>query len=275
MPDVSFREIIMRLLNIASGSAGNATYIGTDNTHILIDTGVTRKRMVEGLKKASLSLDDIDAILITHEHSDHIASLGVLERTREIPVYATPGTIEAVKNYSPHGKYDHEVLNAIEADKEFRIKDINIRAMRIDHDAAEPVCFRLDGGGKSAAVVTDLGEYNEYLIDGLKGLDMLMLEANHDIRMLQTGPYPYPVKMRILGSGGHLSNEASGMMLSRLLHDEIKHIMLAHISRENNTRDIAKMAVENEIELSDNKYRVGDFEIVTLAQNDTSRLFEI
>lgn len=265
----------MRLLNIASGSSGNATYIGTDKTHILVDTGLSRKRILEGLDKASLTLDDIDAILITHEHSDHVAGLGVIERTREIPVYATAGTVEAIKAYSSNGKFNHDVLNVIEPDVEFRINDMSVKAMNIGHDAAQPVCFRFESGAKSAAIVTDLGGYDDYLLENLKDLDMIMLEANHDVRMLQAGPYPYPLKMRILGSGGHLSNEDSGTMLSDILHDDIKHIMLAHISRENNTRDIAKMAVENEVELSDNKYRAKDFEIVTLSQEVISPIFEV
>lgn len=265
----------MRLLNIASGSSGNATYIGDGDTHILIDAGVSRKRILEGLREADISLEDLDAILVTHEHADHISSLGVLERTREIPVYATGGTIRGIRECRSIGTFNYDVLHPITADDPFRIRDLTIRPLQTDHDAREPVCFRVDSASASCAVVTDLGEYNDYLLQNLQELDMLMLESNHDVRMLETGPYPYPLKMRILGKYGHLSNESSGMFLSALLHDKIKHILLGHISKENNTRELAKMAVENEVTASDTPYRAGDFELRTLRQDRFSGLLEV
>ncbi len=265
----------MRLLNIASGSTGNATYIGNDHTHILVDTGISRKRILEGLNKAGLTLNDIDAILVTHEHIDHIATLGVLERTREIPVYATAGTIEGIKQCKSLGSFDTSVLHSVKIDTPFKINDLEIKPLKVYHDAKEPVCYRVNDGKSSLAIVTDLGEYNDYLLENLKDLDILMLESNHDVRMLETGPYPYPLKMRILGKYGHLSNENSGAFLSQLLHDQIKHILLGHISRENNTRDLAKMAVENEVDAADNQYKSGDFEIKTLKHDDSSEIAEV
>ncbi len=265
----------MRLLNIASGSTGNATYIGNDHTHLLIDAGISRKRILEGLAQADLSLEDIDAILVTHEHMDHISSLGILERTREIPVYATEGTIEEIKRCKSLGSFNMDVLHPIRADETFSVKDFSIRSLKIDHDAKDPVCFRFEEDGKSCAVVTDLGEYNDYLLENLKNLDILMLESNHDVRMLETGPYPYPLKMRIMGKYGHLSNEHSGMFLSQLLHDKIRHILLGHISRENNTRELAKLAVENEVNAADNEYKAGDFDIRTLRYDRTSEVYEV
>ncbi|MBR3245795.1 MAG: MBL fold metallo-hydrolase [Parasporobacterium sp.] len=265
----------MRFLNIASGSRGNATYIGSGNTHILIDTGISRKRILEGLAKAGLKLEDIDAILVTHEHIDHISSLGVVERTREIPVYATEGTIVGIRNCKTVGKFNSDVLHSVKIDRTFTIKDLVVHPLSVDHDANEPVCFRIEDGKHSCAVVTDLGEYNSYLINNLKELDILMLESNHDVRMLEAGPYPYPLKMRILSQLGHLSNESSGMFLSELLHDRIRHIMLGHISRENNTRELAKLAVENEVEASNTKYRARDFEIRTLRDDQPSKVLEV
>lgn len=265
----------MRFLNIASGSTGNATYIGSDHTHILVDSGISRKRILAGLNEAGLTLQDIDAILITHEHMDHISSLGVLERTREIPVYASEGTIREILRSNSIGNFNADVLHSVKIDTAFQIGDLNIKPLKVDHDAREPVCYHIEQGGKSCAIVTDLGEYNEYLMENLKGLDLLMLESNHDIRMLETGPYPYPLKMRILGKYGHLSNENSGEFLAKLLHDDIRHILLGHISRENNTRDLAKMAVENEVDAADNKYKAGDFEIKTLRHDAASEILEV
>ena len=263
----------MRFLNIASGSTGNVTYIGSDHTHILVDTGVSRKRILAGLNEAGLTLQDIDAILVTHEHMDHISALGVLERTREIPVYATEGTIEEIRQASSIGNFNTDVLHSVKIDTPFEIGDLKIKPLKVDHDAKEPVCYRIEQGAKSLAIVTDLGEYNEYLMKNLKDLDLLMLESNHDIRMLETGPYPYPLKMRILGKYGHLSNENSGEFLSKLLHDDIRHILLGHISREN--RELAKMAVENEVDTADNKYKAGDFEIKTLRHDAASEILEV
>ena len=264
----------MRLLNIASGSSGNSTYIGNESTHILVDAGISRKRIMEGLADADISFCDIDALLITHEHIDHISSLGVLARTRNIPIYATEGTIKGILACNSLGSYDRELLVPVMADKEISVGNIKVKPLSIPHDANDPVCYKFDDGRSKAAVVTDLGEYDDRLADELSGMDMLMLEANHDVRMLEAGPYPYKVKQRILGRYGHLSNENSGRFLSRLLHDNIKSIILAHVSRENNTRDLAKLAVENEVDMSDNKYKAKDFEMNVASQWRPTGVFE-
>lgn len=257
----------MRLLNIASGSSGNSTYVGNENTHLLVDTGISRKRVLNGLREAELDISDISAILITHEHIDHIKSLGVIERTREIPVYATKGTIEGIISNRNLGEFNKDVLIPVEADQSFCVGNISVRPLKVSHDANEPVCFRFEDKKSSMAIVTDLGEYNDYLMNGLKDLDILMMEANHDIRMLEVGPYPYSLKQRILGRRGHLSNEDSGRFLGSLLHDNIKKIILGHLSKENNTRELAKLSVETEINYADNAYKAGDFDI-SIARDD-------
>ena len=265
----------MRVKNIASGSKGNATYVGTENTHILIDTGISRKRIAGGLAEVGLALSDIDAILVTHEHADHISGLGVLERTREIPVFATAGTIEGIRSQNLCGGFNADVLTPVSADEPFVVGDISVLPISVCHDANEPVCFRLENGTSSFAVVTDLGEYNSYLTENLKGLSGILLEANHDVRMLEVGRYPYYLKQRILGRFGHLSNESSGRFLSGLLHDNIRHIMLGHLSEENNTRELAQLTVELEIDAADNVYSRRDFEICVASTYHTSALAEI
>lgn len=262
----------MRIKNIASGSRGNATYIGSENTHILIDTGISRKRILEGLAQAGLSLADIDAILITHEHADHISGLGVLERTREIPVYATKGTIRGICSENICGDFNTDVFAPISADEPFCVGDISVLPISTWHDANEPVCFRLENGSSSFAVVTDLGECNDYLAENLSGLSGILLEANHDVRMLEVGRYPYYLKQRILGRFGHLSNESSGRFLSGLLHDNIKYIMLGHLSEENNTKELAQLTVELEIDAADNVYKRDDFEICVASAYHPSEL---
>jgi len=265
----------MRLLNIASGSTGNSTYIGTSTAHVLIDAGISRKRIFAGLNEAEVTYDDIDGILVTHEHIDHIATLGVLERTREVPIYATRGTIDEIKKCKSLGKMPEDVFIEIEAGKEFTIKDITFLPISTSHDSKDPVCYKFKNKGKTGAVVTDLGVYDDRLVQNLKNLDMLLLEANHDVRMLEVGPYPYMLKRRILGELGHLSNEASGQLLSQIIHDNLVNIMLGHLSRENNTSDLALLAVRNEIDAAENEFKSKDFDIKTAFYDRTSKLIEV
>ena len=265
----------MRFLNIASGSSGNATYIGTENTHILIDAGISRKRINEGLAKADVSLHDLDAILITHEHIDHISAVGVLERTRPIPVYATRGTIEGILACPLLGDYPKDLFIAIDTDDPFVVGDISLQAFSISHDAADPVCYRFESAGRRGAIVTDLGTYDFDLVDRLQDLDLLMLEANHDKRMLEVGPYPYPLKRRIMGERGHLSNEDAGGFLSQILHDKLNQILLGHLSRENNTRELALLSVMTEIDGADVPYKGTDFPILTARHDQTTQVFEV
>ena len=265
----------MVIKNIASGSSGNVTYVGTDSTHILIDSGVSRKRISDGLAELGLKIKDLDAILVTHEHIDHISSIGVIERSAQIPIYATRGTLDGIRNTKSLGEFDKDVMFYVEAEQNYRIGDIEICPLSVSHDANEPVCYKVENNGRSFAVVTDLGVYDEHLIGRLMGLDGILLEANHDVRMLEVGPYPYPLKQRILGRYGHLSNESCGRLLAHLLHDNIKYIMLGHLSKENNTRELAKLAVETEIAMADNDYMPGDFDIRVAYRDRTSETVEI
>lgn len=265
----------MRFLNIASGSSGNATYIGTEDTHILIDAGISRKRINDGLAKADVTLNDLDAILITHEHIDHISALGVLERTHPVPIYATRGTIEGILSCPMLGDYPKDLFVEIDPDVPFTVGDVSLQAFSISHDAADPVCYRFESGGRKGAIVTDLGMYDSDLADRLLGLDLLMLEANHDKRMLEVGPYPYPLKRRIMGERGHLSNEDAGGFLSRVLHDKMNQILLGHLSRENNTRELALLSVMTEIDGADVPYRGNDFPIITARHDQSTEVFEV
>lgn len=265
----------MKMCSIASGSSGNCTYVGTDVTHLLVDAGISGKKTVEGLNQLGLTGNDIDGILITHEHSDHINGLGVMCRKFGIPVYGTRGTIEAVKKVSNLGKIDDSLFHVINADEKFTLKDVIVNPMKISHDAAEPTAYRFQHGNKRMAIATDMGIYDDYTVECLKGMDVLLLEANHDINMLQVGPYPYYLKQRILGSRGHLSNELSGRLLSRLLHDNLKTVILGHLSRENNLAELAYETVRLEISMADNKYHPDDFLMFVANRSEISRAVEI
>lgn len=275
----------MRFCSIASGSSGNCIYVGSDTTHILVDVGISGKRTEAGLKELELSMRDIDGIFITHEHADHIAGLGVLARKYEIPIYATGGTIEAIRQTASVGKIPEELYHPIYPEEKIVIKDLVCNPMRISHDAAEPVAYRIGHGKKHVGIITDLGNYNDYTVESLKGMDALLLEANHDVNMLQVGPYPYRLKQRILGDKGHLSNERAGQLLCRLLHDGLQTVMLGHLSKENNLPELAYEAVRVEVELlhrqsseeffSESSIKPGDFPLLVASRSEPSQIIHI
>ncbi|MBP5197895.1 MAG: MBL fold metallo-hydrolase [Lachnospiraceae bacterium] len=265
----------MRLCSIASGSSGNCIYVGSDTTHLLVDVGISGKRTEAGVNSLGLSMKDIDGIFITHEHADHISGLGVIARKYQIPIYATKGTIESIKKCTTIGKIDEDLFIPVKADEKCIVKDLGVNPMRISHDAAEPVAYRFNYGKHKVAVCTDLGVYTDYTVECLQGLDAVLLEANHDVKMLQVGPYPYYLKQRILGDRGHLSNENSGRLLSSILHDDLKAVILGHLSKENNIPELAYEAVRMEVTMGDNPYRGEDFNISVAKRSEVSPVVEI
>ena len=251
----------MRLCSIASGSSGNCIYVGSDCAHVLIDAGISGRRVEAGLNSLELTGRDLDGILITHEHSDHIKGLGVIARKYGIPIYATVGNVDAMVRSGSLVKIPEGIFREIREDEPFLIKDLVVNPFTIPHDAAQPVGYRLECGEHSVGIATDLGKYNEYIIENLQNLDALLLEANHDIRMLQVGRYPYYLKQRIMGDRGHLSNENAGQLLCRLLHDNLKAVFLGHLSKENNYEELAYETVCSEVTMGDNPYKSKDFKI--------------
>ena len=265
----------MRFCSIASGSSGNCIYVGSDTTHLLVDVGISGKRVKEGLEKLGVKPEELDGIFITHEHSDHISGLGVLARKYGIPIYGTKGTLEAIRQSSSVGRIDEGLFSEIKADERVMIKDLGLNPMRISHDAAEPVAYRISHGKKQLGIVTDLGCYNDYIVEGLKGMDALLIEANHDVNMVQVGPYPYSLKKRILGDRGHLSNELSGKLLCRLLHDRMQTVVLGHLSKENNLPELAFETVRVELIMADTGYRPEDFSIKVASRSQMSEIIHI
>lgn len=243
------------MCSIASGSSGNCVYVGNENTNIIIDAGISGKRIVEGLSGIGVDPSDLDAILITHEHSDHISGLGVMARRYEIPIYATVETIHAILRTKSVGKIKKELFHIVEADSPVDVKDMSITPFSISHDASNPVCYTVSSNEHKIGVATDLGTYDDYIISNLEGCEMLLLEANHDINMLEVGNYPYILKRRILGEKGHLSNDNSGRLIDRLLTSQLKYIFLGHLSKENNYPELAYETVKYELEETKNPYR--------------------
>ncbi len=264
----------MRFTSIASGSSGNCTYIGSNNTHILVDVGISKKRIEEGLNKLDLSFNDISGIFVTHEHADHIAAIRTILKKYDIPVYATGGTIEGIRESDKKGEISGADFVQVTVDNPVTVGDLTVNPMRISHDAYEPCGYRIYCGDRKIGVATDLGCYDEYTVDALTGCDALLLEANHDIRMLQTGPYPYYLKSRILSDKGHLSNDKSSELLCRLLHDGMQGIFLGHLSKENNMPELAYETVRVGIELGDVPYHGNDFRIMVADRTEMSPVLE-
>ncbi len=264
----------MKLCSIASGSSGNCIFAGSETTGILIDAGISGKRIEAGLNSIDRKTAEMDAIFVTHEHIDHIAGLGVLARRYGIPIYTTQGTYDAVLKTKSVGKMPEGLFRPVTPDTDVQVGDLNIHPFSISHDAADPVGYRVESGDKKAAVATDLGFYNDYITEQLTGLDALLLESNHDVRMLEVGSYPYHLKQRILGKRGHLSNESAGQLLCSVLHDNLKHIVLGHLSRENNYPSLAFETVCSEVTMGDNPWKAGDFHISVAKRDEPGALLE-
>lgn len=265
----------MELCSIASGSSGNCIYAGTADCHLLIDAGISGKRIEAGLNEIGLKTEEMDGILITHEHSDHIKSLGVIARKYGIPMYGTQGTIDWIIRHQAIGNVDESLFHVIAPEAEFTLGDLKIQPIATSHDAAEPVAYILRSGEKSMGVITDLGTYDDHIVDHLQRLDVLLLEANHDVHMLQAGRYPYPLKQRILSERGHLSNEDSGRLLGSVLHDRFQKVVLGHLSEENNYPNLAYETVRLEVTMGDNPYKGSDFPIVVAKRHEVSELVSI
>ncbi len=216
---------------LASGSKGNAIFVSSGSTSILIDAGLSGIEIERRLKSRGLSPKDLDAILVSHEHTDHIQGVGVLSRRFNLPVYmnsktegiAFPqiGKVRNVKNFA--------------CGSTFRIGDLAIHPFSISHDAEDPAGFTVNRNGATIGIATDLGIATAMVKEHLKGCGLLILEANHDEEMLINGPYPWSVKQRVKSRTGHLSNAASKTLLSEIQHDRLKHVILAHLSETNNT----------------------------------------
>ena len=213
---------------LASGSKGNAIYISDGLTAILIDAGLSATEIKRRLKSRGLNPKDLDAILVTHEHSDHIQAVGVLSRQLKLPVYLSRNIEKKVSMGSIHE------IRTFKSGLTFQIKNLAVRPFAVSHDAADPVGFTIGQNGSRIGVATDLGTVTPRVKENLKHCHLLILEANHDPDMLINGPYPRYLKQRIRSSSGHLSNGQSKRLLMELQHKDLEHVILAHLSQTNN-----------------------------------------
>lgn len=229
----------MKLCSIASGSSGNCIYVGSEQTNVLVDVGISAKRIECGLNSIDIKPDTIQAILVTHEHSDHVSSLGIMARRYQIPIYATAETVNSILKIKNIGALPEGIFHYIKPNEPFMINDINVEPFSTSHDASNPVCYTMQADGHKVGIATDLGKYDDYIVSKLEGSEVLLIEANHDVNMLMVGKYPYYLKQRILGDRGHLSNDSSADLISKLINKNLKQILLAHLSKENNYEELA------------------------------------
>lgn len=226
----------VKACSLVSGSSGNSIYIATDSTAVLVDAGSSCKRLENNMAKQDIDPNTIDAILITHEHSDHIGAVSVLARRYDIPVYSTESTLKAT-----HAKIryaDKLSYRPVATEENFKIKDFSCKAIRVSHDAIEPVCYRIDTGKAIVAVITDIGMWTNHLSRALAGCDLVFLEANYDEHMLWTGKYSWPLKKRIDSNHGHLSNAQSAEAAKGLIESGTSRLVLIHLSKNNNRPDL-------------------------------------
>jgi phosphoribosyl 1,2-cyclic phosphodiesterase len=225
----------MTVCLLASGSQGNCLYISNGQTRILVDAGLSGVEIERRMHSKGLCADRLSAIVVSHEHGDHIKGVGVLSRRFNLPVFATKKTWEAAAGHL--GRIADRRTYACGAS--FRLGSIAVRPFSLSHDAADPAGFTFQCHRIKIGMATDLGVATAMVRQHLKESDLLVLEANHDVQMLETGPYPWPLKQRIRGRTGHLSNAASRCLLTDLLHDRLRFVVLAHLSETNNDPETA------------------------------------
>lgn len=234
----------MFFCTLASGSDGNSAFISSERTRVLIDAGISARRIINGLKSIDIAPDSLEAILITHEHSDHIKGLSTLIKRCGAKVYAPEDAVYSIIQRTPG--IESRIV-AFSEGGDFNVGDLHVDTFATPHDSIASAGFSIRAGEKQISCVTDLGYVPDHVKDGIYGSDLIMVEANHDIDRLKSGPYPYFLKRRILGDHGHLSNSAGGELAALASTGRTRQIVLAHLSRKNNTPYLAKTTVADSL----------------------------
>ncbi len=228
---------------LGSGSAGNSALVSTDHCRILVDGGLSARQLVTRLALCGVGPGQLDGVLLTHEHGDHVYGLEVLCRKFQIPIYCNSLTAEAVR-YGSHSLGAHRNWRLFRTGSEFAICDIAVQTFPVPHDAVDPVGFAFHAGSAGLGYITDLGCATKMLVERLRRVQTLVIETNHDEKLLQNDPHrPWPVKQRIQSRHGHLSNTAAAAVLEQLLPGKIERVVLGHLSRDCNTPALAEGAI--------------------------------
>ncbi len=232
---------MLKFRSLYSGSTGNSLYVESENTKILVDSGVSMKKLTSALTSNDVKLEDIDAIIVTHEHSDHVQSLGMISSKYNIPVFANEKTWDAMPKQ--RDKISDSNKKFFVSYEKFEIGDLIIDPFSIPHDAADPCGFNIMNNKDKISIATDIGHMTREIVDKLDGSSFVLLESNYDPEILKSGKYPYYLKTRILGPNGHLPNEMAGKTIAYLLKGSLKQVMLGHLSKENNFPELAYQTV--------------------------------
>lgn len=261
----------LNICTFASGSRGNCALVWHKNTYVLIDAGISMRRIVNSLKKLGIEPAQLSSVLVTHEHSDHINGLPMLRKHFSVPIYASGGTARAIerKGVLPEG-----YISVFETGRAFCLGELEINSFETPHDTAESVGFTLSSENRKLAFTTDLGHVTSEVMRAVMGANTVVLESNHDIDMLKAGTYPYMIKARILGNRGHLSNDVGGKFASRLVAGGTERIMLAHLSRDNNTPKLAFSTVEERLREAGIK-NGADMELLIAPADEMSVLIDV
>ncbi|SFK74390.1 MBL fold metallo-hydrolase [Salinicoccus halodurans] len=252
----------MKMSVLASGSTGNSTYIETEKGSLLIDVGLSCKRIEESLNSLNTSLSNINAILITHEHSDHIKGLKVIAKRYDIPIFANENTWKQIDKkgieINPEQKFHFNPL------EEKEIVGMDVHSFSVSHDAVDPQFYTFARDNKKISVITDTGYVSDQMKGIIKDSDCFVFESNHDVDMLRMGRYPWVTKQRILSDVGHVSNEDAAHAMRDVITDRTKRIYLSHLSLDNNIKELAKMSVEQVL----NQYDIDTKDGIMLCDTD-------
>lgn len=231
--------------SLYSGSSGNSSLVETKNTKILVDAGVSSKKIETALTNLNIDPSTINGILITHEHSDHVQGLGTFSKKYNLPVYVNQKTLDAMPNQKE--KISEKNIKKFTIEEKFEIGDIQIKPFSIPHDAANPCGFSIFNDNKKISIATDIGHMTNGILKNLEDSIFVLLESNYDPEILKFSRYPYQLKSRIAGPTGHLSNESAGKTISHLINSGLQQAMLGHLSKESNFPELAYKTVIDEI----------------------------
>ncbi len=221
-----------------SGSSGNSVYVGTADSGVLVDAGVSCSRILAELKQIGVSPSAVKALLITHEHSDHVSGAGILSRKLDLPIYATEGTWRAMSEKL--GEIAPKNMFLVDSGQDFYLGGMNVAPFKLPHDASEPCGYSFFAGDLKASIATDIGCLKDGWLKAVEESDILLLESNYDADMLKAGRYPYSLKTRIMGRKGHLSNDDCAAAAVKLARGRVRNIILGHLSKENNFPELAR-----------------------------------
>ena len=262
---------MLKFASLYSGSSGNCLYVETENTKILIDAGVSLKKIEKGLDNLNVDAKDLDGVIVTHEHIDHIQSIGNLSKKFDIPVFANQKTFDAMPKQTE--KLSEKNKKKINIDEKFMIGDIEILPFSIPHDAADPCGFTLFSNNKKISIATDIGHMTGDIVKQIDGSEFVLLEANYDTEVLKYTKYPFKLKERIAGPTGHLSNKMAGQTINYLINSGLKKAMLGYLSKESNFPELAYQTVIDEIIA--NGTNIDDFSLSVADRNEPGKLINI